>query len=66
MDVQFNEEDQVLVHQKAPERVSSFTKLVYKLKLAHDEAGAQRVMLIVALCFLGAAAFLFLNLAGVI
>ena len=66
MDVQFNEEDQVLVHQKPPQRVSPFTRLVYKLKLADTEAGAQRVILIAALCCLGVAIFLFLNIGGII
>lgn len=66
MDVQFNEEDQVLAHRKPEPKVSLFTRIVYKLKLANTEAGAQRIMLIAAGVFLGAAILVFLNLAGII
>lgn len=67
MSVEFHEEDpMVMRQQKPPHRVSPFTRLVYALKLAKDEAGAQRIMLIVSLCFLAAAILLFLNLAGII
>lgn len=65
MSVEFNEEEPVMTRQK-PQKLSLFTRLVYKLKLANTEAGAQQVMLIAALCCLGATVLLFLNLAGVI
>lgn len=68
MSVEFHEEDPVFTprQQKPPHRVSPLTRLVYALKLAEDEAGAQRVMLIASLSFLAAAVLLFLNLAGII
>lgn len=66
MSVEFNEEDQVLVHQRPQQKASLLTRIVYKLKLADSEAGAQRVLLIAALCCLGAAVYLFLNLTGIL
>ncbi|MES2995121.1 MAG: hypothetical protein V4681_03765 [Patescibacteria group bacterium] len=65
MSVQFNEEQSV-VRSNRPRKASFFTGIVYKLKLAKTDEGAQRVILIAALLTLGIAIFLFLNLAGVV
>lgn len=65
MSVQFNEEDMVTTRPK-PQKLSLFTRVVYKLKLADNEAGAQRVMLIIAGVCIAAALFFFLRGAGVI
>ena len=61
--VEFHEEADFIVRPR-PRKASFFTRVIYKLKLAKDEAGAQRVMLVITgICFT-LAALLFLNLAG--
>lgn len=61
MNVEFDEEPAIITRPKV-QKASLFTRLAIKLKLAKDEAGAQRVMLITALVCLGAALLLFINL----
>ena len=65
MNVEFNEEESVVCSNR-PRKASFFTGIVYKLKLAKTDEGAQRVILIMALLTIGITVFLFLNLAGVV
>jgi len=66
MDVQFDEEDPLMMpkRKKPVKKLSFFTKLAYKLKLAKTEAEAQRVILITSLTFLGLSFFLFFDVGG--
>lgn len=61
-DVQFEEEAPLITRPKPARKASLLTRIVLKAKLAKDEAGAQRVLLILALVIFGLAGAVFLNL----
>lgn len=65
MDVQFHEEEVAFARPVPVKKPSLLTRLIYKLKLAKTEAEAQRLMLIVSLVCLAAAALVVLNFMGV-
>jgi hypothetical protein len=62
VDVQFEEETPFMARPKPAKKLSLFTRIVMKLGLAKDEAGAQRVLLIAALVIFAFAAAVFINL----
>lgn len=61
MSVEFHEEEvPVMSRPMKFRKLSLFTRLVYTLKLANTEEGAQRIMLIASVAFLVAAVGVFL------
>lgn len=63
MSVEFHEEETLIAPRPVQQKkLSLFNRIVIKLGLAKDEAGAQRVLLIVALAIFALALAVFANL----
>jgi hypothetical protein len=59
MNVEFNENK--AVNYNYPPKSGGITGLVIKMKLAKDEKGAQKVMIIIAVIFLALSVYFFLK-----
>lgn len=62
MSVEFHEEETLVAPRPQQKKLSLFNRIVMKLGFAKDEAGAQRVLLVISLLCFGAALLVFINL----